>query len=84
VYKQYGHETKLVQVSETNFLPEKGQAFKISFNNDQMSKLEIQGERPKLLTKQVPKSQSQYKDDVRQLRKSPEDHLDIKLKAGTL
>jgi CubicO group peptidase (beta-lactamase class C family) len=44
IYKQLGQETKLVQISETDFLPEKDQSFTISFKNDQMSKLVIQGD----------------------------------------
>ncbi len=50
-YKQFGQETKMVPISNTDFLPEKDQSFKISFNNDQMSKLEIQEDREKTLFK---------------------------------
>jgi hypothetical protein len=44
IYKQFGRETKLVRISETDFLPEKDQSFKISFDHNQMSKFEIQGD----------------------------------------
>lgn len=43
IRKEFGHETKLVRISEADFLPEKDQSFKISFNRDQMSTRSIHG-----------------------------------------
>lgn len=51
IYKQFGQETKLIRISETDFLPEKDHSFKISFHNNQMSKLEIQEDKEKILFK---------------------------------
>lgn len=43
VYKELGREIKLIRVSETEYLPEKDQSFKISFDGGQMSIHSIQG-----------------------------------------
>lgn len=48
IYKEFGHEIKLVRISETDFLPEKDQSFKISFNRDQVSILYIHGDEKSL------------------------------------
>ena len=58
-----------MRISEIEFLPEKDQSFKISFDRDQMNISFVHGGRPKSLSQQPePKSQSQYKDELRQLR----------------
>ena len=49
IHEQYGHKTKLVQVSETNFLPENDQSFKIRIDGNKMSKFSIEGNEYKLL-----------------------------------
>ena len=48
IYKEFGHEIKLVRISETDFLPEKDQSFKISFNKDQVSILYLHGDEKSL------------------------------------
>lgn len=79
IYKQFGREIKLVQISETDFVPEKDQSFKISIKGDQISKLSIHGDEYFPFSKQAsPKSQletareetEQYKDSIKKLRES--------------
>ncbi|MDI9819797.1 MULTISPECIES: serine hydrolase [unclassified Legionella] len=71
IFKQFDQEIKLVRISETDFLPAKDQSFKIRFDGDQISISFVQGGHDKLLSKQPPpKSQLQYKDEIRQLRES--------------
>lgn len=55
IHEQYGHKTKLVQVSETDFLPENDQSFKIRIDGNKMSKFSIEGNEYKLL-RTLPKS----------------------------
>ncbi|HFL2713404.1 TPA: serine hydrolase domain-containing protein [Legionella pneumophila] len=43
IHKQLGHETKLVRISETDFVPEKNQTFQISVKEGKMSVLSIEG-----------------------------------------
>lgn len=50
VHQQFGQETKLVRVTKTDFLPEKDQSFKISFDNHKMVQRDVQGRR-KFLSK---------------------------------
>lgn len=57
-YKQFGNEIKLVQVSETEFLPEKDQSFKVRIDGDQMSISFVHGGRDKSLSK-LPLAKSQ-------------------------
>ncbi|MCH9717270.1 MAG: serine hydrolase [Gammaproteobacteria bacterium] len=52
IYSQFGHETKIVQISETDFLPEKDQSFRLSINRGQMSVHFVHGGSPKKLSKQ--------------------------------
>lgn len=69
VFKQFDQEIKLVRISGTEFLPVKDQSFKIRFDGDRMSISFVHGGPDKSLTKQPsPKSQSHYKDALRQLR----------------
>jgi hypothetical protein len=76
MFKQFDQEIKLVRISETDFLPEKDQSFKIRFDGEQMSISFIHGGREKSLSKQPsPKSLSQYKDEMRQLRESQSGYI---------
>lgn len=59
VYEQSGIETKLVRISETKFLPEKDQSFKISINGEQMIRKKVSGEKYNLSNQSLPKSQEQ-------------------------
>lgn len=69
IFKQFDQEIKLVRISDTEFLPEKDQSFKIKFDGNQMSINYVHGGPDKLLSKQPePKSQAHYKDALRQLR----------------
>lgn len=58
IYKEFDREIKLVRISETAFLPEKDQSFKISIDGDKMSIHYLQG-RPKILKQSSQKSQKQ-------------------------
>lgn len=69
IFKQFDQEIKLVRISDTEFLPEKDQSFKIRFDGNQMSISYVHGGPDKLLSKQPePKSQAQYKEALRRLR----------------
>lgn len=58
IYKEFDRGIKLVRISESEFLPEKDQSFKISFDGDQMSIHYLQGP-PKILKQSSPKSQNE-------------------------
>lgn len=51
IYNQFGRETKLVRVSETDFLPEKNQSFKINISGDKMSISYVHGGPDKVVSK---------------------------------
>lgn len=75
IFKQFDQEIKLVRITETDFLPEKDQSFKIRIDGDQMSISFVHGGRDKLLSKESsPKSIVQYKEELRQLRESQPDY----------
>lgn len=72
IYEQFGQEIKLVRISETDFLPQKDQSFKISFNTNKVSISFVHGGLDKFLFKEcLPTTQLQYKEAVSQLRESP-------------
>ncbi|OGV41964.1 MAG: hypothetical protein A3F46_10175 [Legionellales bacterium RIFCSPHIGHO2_12_FULL_42_9] len=48
IYKQANHETELVQISETDFLPKTDQSFKVRIDGNKMSKFSIEGDEYKL------------------------------------
>ncbi|QBR84774.1 class A beta-lactamase-related serine hydrolase [Legionella israelensis] len=59
VYEQSGCEIKLVRTSETDFLPEKDQSFKISIKGKQMTRTTVAGEVYNLSDESLAKSQEQ-------------------------
>ncbi|KTD45135.1 putative secreted esterase [Legionella parisiensis] len=83
IFKQFDQESKLVRLTENEFLPEKDQSFKIRFDEEQMSMSYVHGGPDKILTKQPsPKSLLQYKDEVKRLRESHPDYMSSKVKSG--
>lgn len=68
IFKQFDQEIKLVRISETEFLPETDQSFKISFDGGKMSIHSIYGYEKSLSKQPAPRPQSEYKDTVRELR----------------
>lgn len=59
VYKEFDNEIKLVRVSETEFLPEKDQSFKITIDGEEMRIDYLLGDRPKVLSKSSPEAQEE-------------------------
>ncbi|CEG57847.1 serine hydrolase domain-containing protein [Legionella fallonii] len=76
IHKQFGHETKLVRISETNFVTEKNQSFQLSIKEGQMSVLSIEGWKKSLDKQPMQKSQFEYKNAVTELRESHPDYLE--------
>jgi CubicO group peptidase (beta-lactamase class C family) len=74
-FKQFDQEIKLVRISETEFLPEKDQSFKISFDGGKMSIHSIYGYEKSLSKEPAPTPQSEYKEAVRELRESQRDYM---------
>jgi len=71
IYKQFGQpEVKLVRISETNFLPEKDQSFKISFNGGQMRYLSIDGWEKSFPQQPLPKYQLKAAREINQQYRS--------------
>jgi tetratricopeptide (TPR) repeat protein len=68
IFKQFDQEIKLVRISETEFLPETDQSFKLSFDGGKMSIHSIYGYEKSLSKQPTPRPQSEYKDAVRELR----------------
>ncbi|WP_454782456.1 serine hydrolase domain-containing protein [Legionella sp. WA2022007384] len=82
IFKQFDQEMKLVRITETDFLPEKDQSFKIRFDGEQMIISYIHGGRDKFLSKDPsPKSLLHYKDEMRQLRESQPGDLNTETKS---
>jgi tetratricopeptide (TPR) repeat protein len=70
MFEQFDQEIKLIQISETEFLPEKDQLFKIRFDGNQMSMSYVFGGPDKRLSKQIsPKLQSQGTSSQEQIQK---------------
>jgi|GEM_PF-1850656 len=65
IFSQFGKETKLVRVSETDFLPENDQSMKVSINKDEMTIYYVNGDK-KSLTRDSPK----YEKDQRKRKKT--------------
>lgn len=68
IFNQLNHETKLVRISNTDFLPEKDQSQKISLSQGQMRIDFVEGGWPKNLSRVTP--QSQYKTAMQGTRAS--------------
>ena len=68
VFKQFGRETPLVRISETEFLPEKDQSFKVRFNQGQMTIDSVDGWEKSLLKQGAPQSNQHFKEAAHQLR----------------
>lgn len=58
IYREFDQEIKLVRISETDFLPEKDQSFKISFYKNQMHILFINGREKILVSLEKSKEQT--------------------------
>ncbi|KTD61862.1 serine hydrolase domain-containing protein [Legionella spiritensis] len=63
VYEQPGRQTKLLRISETDFLPEKDQSFKISIEGKQMTRTTVEGDVYKLSDESLTQSQKQISSD---------------------
>lgn len=81
IYTEFDREIKLVRISETEFLPEKDQSFKISFNGAQVSILYVHGAEKLLSNKTLIKSQggtSSYASIARLQGYQPDDKTQAK------
>lgn len=59
VYEQFGNEIKLVRLTETKFLPEKDQSFKVSLDGKQMIRETLWGDKYELSNQTVEQLQEQ-------------------------
>ncbi len=74
ILNQFDHETKLVRISDTDFLPEKDQSQRISLNQEQMSIAFVHGGPSKNLSRVIT-PQSQYKTAMKEVRESDPSYL---------
>ncbi|HBD7250518.1 TPA: beta-lactamase family protein, partial [Legionella pneumophila] len=62
IHKQFGHETKLVRISDTDFVPEKNQSFLISVKEGKLSIHSIEGWEKSLDKQSSPNSQERFSE----------------------
>ncbi|QMT60146.1 serine hydrolase [Legionella sp. PC997] len=82
IFKQFDQEIKLIRITETDFLPEKDQTFKLRFDGEKMSISYVHGGLDKCLSKKAsPKSLLTYKEEMQQLRESQPGYLSAETKS---